>query len=375
MNELLDLLAHVVARGAAVDVGLVAASLAAAPGRAPTQATILDVLTKAGFADVVASALCRASAAVAIGANCEVSPIVVLLVALASVVRGGDGGAPLDGIDDTASRLALAQALVAQHFGGGEAAQLAAFLAAYAAPPLVVQGAAKQSCVVGEAECVADAPGTALLVEDCEAATVFVTAAVGRLTVRRCRSCTIAAVPSGVSVVVEDCAGCTFTVAAPLVSVKGSTGCTFFVWSHAPVLVGSGSSDIAIGPYNAVGDGVTDGASFKRWYVRGDSRFDGGGAGHGACRAVLPSEFCWRFLPLPQLKNEHIVMPLAFTLATAAPPVPADAAALKGLPAQRAEIKVQAAFVVSGPSHRVVCSRLKADRRLGQGHSLHGRVA
>lgn len=353
MDAVLELVPHV-ARGSSTAgsddqqttaLSGIASSLAATPAKSAPQTAIVDLLTKAGFPHEAASALAKASSAAAISAECPTAPLVILLAALAGLKQTG-AEEQKHSAEEVTAKVERASKLVSAHFGVDDSKRLQGLVARLRAPATVITGVKKQTCVAGDSEAIvnSDAP---LLIEGCDSATIYVTATVPAIILRRCRACTVVAVPASTYVHIADCSSCSITAAAPIVTASRAAACKLYVWSHAPVSVNAPSHDIAIGPYNAVADGLMGIESFQRWYVRGDCRFDAS-AGH-MVRGIIPDEFTWKYLPLPQTNREHIVMPLAFSghsLANCSPTVPSEAAGLTAQAAQSAEIRVQAAFVV-----------------------------
>jgi hypothetical protein len=130
----------------------------------------------------------------------------------------------------------------------------------------------------------------------------------------------------------------------------------------APILIGGGSRDVRVGPYNAVGDGVVSGTSLKDWAAaapdaccRLDARTEA-----AAARAVTPGDFYWRFLPVSQLLSERLALPHAFAMPDTPRMPPAAEAALAGVrgqKAQRAEMLVQSKFVVSAATRARTLAR------------------
>lgn len=339
MEAVLDLLPATLAGAVPLSDAVVVALAAAlcALKAATPQAALTDALRTAGCPEGHATALARAATALGVASDVASGPVLVLLASLA-------GGAP----DRAAELVARAERAVASAgFPPEEARRLHGVVATVSAAPQQLHGLGKESAIVGSTAEIAACPGQSLAVSNCDSTSIFVTASLTRVSIRGCRNCTIVAAPTILTVSIDSCEGCTVAVAAPLVSLTNCVGCTLNVWAHAPVAIGGDSRDITIGPYNAVGDGLMDLDQFKRWYVRGDSRFDISGHFATSVRSMRPADFLWRVLPVPQAHNEHIVLPLTFSSENDAVKHHADTASLRPEEARRAETKIQTAFVVS----------------------------
>jgi hypothetical protein len=259
-----------------------------------------------------------------------------------------------------------------------------------ASSPHLVSGLNRTSAVVGVVDCEISRVEADVVVEGCTDSTVFVTASLRSLTLRGLTRCTIIAAPSTTTVSLTSCTECVVSVAAPSVAAGDLVGCLLFVASRTPVSVGGSSRDVRMGPYNVVGDGLLSNSGMREWALGGrgggGSSSGGGGSGSGgggggggsgsggggsggsgggasaggaadtfcrldsagsACvRAITPADFFWRFLPVPQSRNERLPLPAAY----ATPELPPDLARLdttrESSRSQRIETLTQMKFVV-----------------------------
>jgi hypothetical protein len=244
-----------------------------------------------------------------------------------------------------------------------------------AAGPTVVRDLQRTSAVIGAVDVEVGRCEVDVLIEGCTDCTLFVTAALRSLTLRSLTRCTVVAAPSTATVALSHCSECTVTAAAPSVVASDVVGCLLFVASRTPVSVGGASRDVRLGPYNAVGDGLLSSSGMREWVFKssgggGGSSSGGGSAGSSggssssssssagdtfcrldsaaaSCvRAITPADFFWRYLPVPQQKNEHLPLPASY----ATPELPPDLARLDTRDtarSQRIESLTQLKFIVS----------------------------
>lgn len=216
-----------------------------------------------------------------------------------------------------------------------------------------VSGLSRQSAVIGGCDAPVVSSSDDVEVSDCSDATVFVTAAANSLTLRNLKRCTVVAAPCAVRVSLDGCSECVISAAAGgAVSAAELAACQLFVAAGSPILVGSGCRDVRIGPYNVVGDGVVTSSALAAWaqagatadaYCRLDAKTDA-----AAARIMKPEEVYWRYLPVPQRRNERLALPAAYSLPETARMPPAAEAVLagaRGPRAQRAEMLAQSKFV------------------------------
>ena len=229
----------------------------------------------------------------------------------------------------------------------------------------VVANLSRTSAVVGAVDVEVSQSAADVTVEHCADCTVFVTAAVRSLTLRGLTRCTVIAAPSTASVTLAGCVDCVVSAAAPSVVASDVVGSLLFVASRTPVSVAGASRDVRMGPYNVVGDGLLGNSGMLDWTTgkggSGSGSSSGSGSGSGssagdtfcrldsaaaACvRAITPADFFWRFLPVPQLRQERLPLPAAY----ATPDLPPDLARLDtrdSLRSQRIEQLTQMKFVV-----------------------------
>ena len=191
------------------------------------------------------------------------------------------------------------------------------------------------------------------LVESCVDSTIFVTASLRGLTLRNLTRCTVVAAPCTEKVTLLSCTECVISVAAPEVKATDLIGCLFFAAASAPVMVGGSSKDVRLGPYNVVGDGLLRNSGMKGWTVdtigAGGSgfetfcRLDSQGA-TAVVRAVPPTDFYWRYLPVSQTREERLPLPPVFSTPEA-PRI--STLESRGSRSQRIEALTQMKFVVS----------------------------
>lgn len=233
----------------------------------------------------------------------------------------------------------------------------------------------RKSSIVGPVDVAVSGYAIDFEISNCTEATVFITASLKTLTLKGLTRCTIVAAPCTVSVVLQGCTECVVSVAAPTVSALDLVGCLLFVAAKAPVSVAGASKDVRLGPYNVVGDGLFSAPGVREWTVglggagssgsssSGSSSASGSSSGVGSggssgetfcrldsggaaslVRAVTPADFYWRYLPVPQEREERLPLPLAF----ATPEVPRlSTLDSRGPRAQRIEALTQMKFVVS----------------------------
>lgn len=222
----------------------------------------------------------------------------------------------------------------------------------------------RQSCVIGSVSGI-ESFSEALVVESCSDSTIFVTASFASVTVRGLRRCTLVIAPCAENVTLENCADSVISAAAPTISAVGIISCVLFAAAKSPITVGGSSSDVRVGPYNAVGDGVLTATSLHEWVGPAEMscRLDAHSE-VGATRVLAPTDFFWRFLPIPQLRPERLALSPAFALLDA-PSLPPAAeaifAGMRGSNAHRAEMLAQGKFVVRArimPLDRLIASHL-----------------
>lgn len=213
-----------------------------------------------------------------------------------------------------------------------------------------VNNVTRQSCVVGSITGI-ELSSETLLVESCSDATIFVTASFPIVTARALRRVTLVLAPCSESVTLDDCIDCVISVAAPRVAATGLVSTVLFAAAKAPITIGNASSDVRVGPYNVVGDGLLTTTTLHEWIGPGESscRLDAQ-TEIGATRALSSADFYWRFLPIPQQRPERLALSPTFALldAPCLPPVAESLfASMRGSGAHRAEMLAQGKFVVS----------------------------